>query len=89
LATIEEAVRMGILRAIKSLCGCVGHVIQEAYCALGQKVGERLEDASDAIAEQRYLAKQRAEHSAPTSSPAQQLVDITSHPVINGFKHPN
>ena len=49
---------MKILRAIKSLCGCVGHMIQETYCTLGQKVAERLEDASDAIAEQRYLAKQ-------------------------------
>jgi hypothetical protein len=78
---------MKILRAIKSLCGCVGHMIQEAYCALGQKVTERLEDASDAIAEQRYLAKQHAEHPASASPPAQQLIDVTSHRVINGFKH--
>jgi hypothetical protein len=78
---------MKILHAIKSLCGCVGHMIQEAYCALGQKVTERLEDASDAVAEQRHLAKQRAEHPASASPPAQQLIDVTSHRVINGFKH--
>jgi hypothetical protein len=80
---------MRILRAITSLCGCVGHMIQEAYCALGQKVSERLEDASDAIAEQRYLAKQRAQESAAAHPPAQQLVDVTSYRVINGFKHTN
>ncbi len=78
---------MRILRAIKSLCGCVGHMIQEAYCTLGQKVTERLEDASDAIAEQRYLAKQHAEPPASASPPAQQMIDVTGHRVINGFKH--
>jgi hypothetical protein len=64
-------------------------MIQEAYCTLGQKVAERLEDASDAIAEQRYLAKQRAEHHVPASQPAQHLIDVASYRVINGFKHPN
>jgi len=80
---------MGILRAITSLCGCVGHVIQEAYCALGQKVAERLENASDAVAEKRHLAKQRVEHPASASQTAQQMIDVTSHRVINGFKHTN
>jgi hypothetical protein len=89
LATIEEVVRMRILRAITSLCGCVGHMIQEAYCTLGQKVAERLESASDAIAEQRYLAKQRAEEPAAASPPYQHLINVTSYRVINGFKHPN
>jgi hypothetical protein len=80
---------MKILRAIKSLCGCVSHMIQETYCTLGQKVAERLEDASDAIAQQRYLSKQVAEHAAPASPPAQPLIEVRSHRVINGFKHIN
>ena len=49
---------MRFLRAITSLCGCVGHVVQEAYCALGQKVAEQLEDVSDKAelnAEERLL----------------------------------
>ena len=78
---------MRILRAIKSLCGCVGHMIQEAYCTVGQKVSERLEDAADAVAEQRYLAKQCAERPGSANPSAQQMIDVTGHRVINGFKH--
>jgi hypothetical protein len=78
---------MKILRAITSLCGCVGHMIQETYFTLGQKVAERLESASDALAEQRHLAKQRAEQPASASPPGQQMIDVTGHRVINGFKH--
>ena len=80
---------MKILRAIRSLCGCVGHMIQEAYCTLGQKVAERLEDASDAIAEQRHVAKQRAEQPTSASPASQPLIEVNGHRMINGFKHIN
>ncbi|WP_165225073.1 hypothetical protein [Aquisphaera insulae] len=39
----------------------------DAYCRLGQAVGERVEAATDALAEQRYLARRRAEEVAARS----------------------
>jgi hypothetical protein len=44
-----------ILNAIKSVFERIGHWIQESYCAVGQRVAERLESVSDAMAEKRYL----------------------------------
>jgi hypothetical protein len=64
-------------------------MVQEAYCALGQKVAERLEDVSDTMADQRYRAKRRAEHSPSIQPPAQHVIDVTDYHVINGFKHTN
>jgi hypothetical protein len=79
---------MSLFRAIKSLCGGACHWVQETYCTLGQKVGERLESASDAMAERRYLASSRAEHPA-----AGQFLPppptLTEYRVINGHKHAN
>jgi hypothetical protein len=80
---------MSLFRAIKSLCGGACHWVQEAYCALGQKVGERLESASDAMAERRYLARSRTDHPTAGHLPPQPLINITEYRVINGHKHAN
>jgi hypothetical protein len=80
---------MPLIRAIKSLCSGACHWVQEAYCALGQKVGEGLEDASDAMAERRYLATSRAEHPAAGHPPAHPAINLTEYRVINGHKHAN
>jgi hypothetical protein len=76
---------MAILHALKSLCCGVGRWIQETYCTVGQRVAERLEDVSDAMAEQRY----RAEHPQSPEPPIQQAIDVTDYRVINGYKHTN
>ena len=52
---------MSIVRGIKSALGCVGHWIGEAYCAISQRIAERIEQASDSIAEQRRLAERQVE----------------------------
>jgi len=80
---------MPLIRAIKSLFGGACHWVQETYCALGQKVGERLEDASDAMAERRYLANSRTEHPAAGHLPAHPTINLTEYRVINGHKHAN
>jgi hypothetical protein len=80
---------MSLFRAIKSLCGGACHWIQETYCAVGQKVGERIEDASDAMAERRYLANCRAQHPASSHLPPKPAINATEYRVINGHKHPN
>ena len=51
------------------------------------EVAERLEDASDAIAEHSLPAKQPSEPPASASPPPQPLIDVKGHRVINGFKH--
>ena len=79
---------MSLIRAIKSVCGGACHWVQEAYCALGQRVGERLEDASDAMAERRDLLSTRTEHS-DDRLPPQTVINLTDYRVINGHKHPN
>jgi hypothetical protein len=80
---------MSIIRAIKCVIGGVGHWLQEAYCVIGQRVGEQLECASDALATKRYLAGQRAQESASGRTSSQQILDVPSFRVINGHKHPN
>ncbi|WP_148597140.1 hypothetical protein [Aquisphaera giovannonii] len=45
----------------------VGEWIGDAFCLVGQAVGERLEAAADAVAEQRYLARRRAEEASERS----------------------
>jgi hypothetical protein len=74
---------MSILRTIKSLCCGVGHWIQETYCAVGQKVAERIEHVSDGLAERRY----RAEHPTPPQPPIQQVIDVKDYHITNGYKH--
>jgi hypothetical protein len=80
---------MSLFRAIKSLCSNACHWVQEAYCAVGQKVGERVEDASDAMAERRYLASSSAQHPAAAHLSSHPVVGLTEYRVINGHKHAN
>jgi hypothetical protein len=80
---------MSLFRAIKSLCGGACHWVQETYCALGQRVGERLERASDAIAERRYLASSDSKNPNPSHLTPQPTVHMTEYRIINGHKHTN
>ncbi len=38
---------MSMLRVIRSTLGCAGHWIGETYCAVSQKIAERIEKISD------------------------------------------
>jgi len=80
---------MSIFRMIKSTLGCAGHWIGESYCAVGQKIAERIEKISDTIAEQRHLAEHHAEHVRTTHVPSQQVIDINEFRVVNGHRHLN
>ena len=53
---------MSMFRMIGSTLGSAGHWIGETYCAVGQKIAERIEKISDTIAEQRHLAEAREHH---------------------------
>jgi hypothetical protein len=74
------------LRAIKSLVQGAGHWIQEAYCSVGQRVGERLEAISDAIAEHRYLASRPANAPEPRAR-RETVIEVPAFRPINGHKH--
>lgn len=80
---------MSLFRAIKSVLGGAGHWIQETYCSAGQKIGERLEQISDSVAEKKYLAQRRPEHPGPSHSPVRPLIELKDYRVINGHKHPS
>jgi hypothetical protein len=78
---------MSILRKIKSMCDSVAYWIQESYCCIGQRVAERIEVASDAMAEKRHLAHRRS-HKGISEPPATaQTINITGYRVMNGYKH--
>jgi hypothetical protein len=76
---------MSIIRVIKSALHGVGHWIGETYCSVGQSVAERIEQISDTVAEQRYLA----EHPETTHPPSHHVIDINEFRVVNGHKHLN
>jgi len=76
---------MSMYRVIKSALHGVGHWIGETYCSVGQRVAERIEQISDTVAEQRYLA----EHPETTHLPARHVIDIKGFRVVNGHKHLN
>ena len=76
---------MSMFRMIRSTLGCAGHWIGETYCAVGQKIAERIEKTSDTIAERRHLA----EHVRTTHVPSQQVIDIKEFRVVNGHRHLN
>jgi len=80
---------MSMLRVIRSTLGCAGHWIGETYCAISQKIAERIEKNSDTIAEQRHLAEHHAEHVRTTHVPSQQVIDISEDHVVNGHRHLN
>lgn len=80
---------MSMFRMIGSTLGCAGHWIGETYCAVGQKIAERIEKISDTIAEQRHLAEHHAEHERTTHVPSQQVIDIKELRVVNGHRHLN
>ncbi len=74
---------MSMLRAIRSTLDCAGHWIGETYCAVSQRIAERIEQISDTIAEQRHLA----EHARTTHVPSHQVIDIKDLRVVNGHRH--
>ncbi len=76
---------MSLFRMIGSTLGCAGHWIGETYCAVGQKIAERIEKTSDTIAERRHLA----EHVRTTHVPSQQVIDVKELQVVNGHRHLN
>ena len=78
---------MSLLSAFKSVLAGAGRWIQEAYCSLGQKVGERVEQISDNIAEQRHLAACPLDQPPPGPAPAGPMVELKDHRVINGHRH--
>ncbi len=78
---------MSMLRVIRSTLGCAGHWIGETYCAVGQKIAERIEKISDTIAEQRHLAEHHAEHVRTTNVLSQQVIDINEYSQVNGHRH--
>jgi hypothetical protein len=80
---------MALIRAIKSAFTGAGNWIQEAYAAIGQKVAERLETASDALAEKRYRSEHRANPPETVIVPKHQVIELKPYGVINGHKHPN
>jgi len=80
---------MSMFRMIGSTLGCAGHWIGETYCAVSQKIAERIEKISDTIAEQRHLAEHHAEHERTTHVPSQQVIDVKEFRVVNGHRHFN
>jgi hypothetical protein len=80
---------MSMFRMIKSALHGVGHWIGETYCSVGQRVAERIEQISDTVAEQRYLAEHRAEQPSSTRLPVHHVIDVSEFRIINGHKHPN
>ena len=80
---------MTMLRVIGSTLGCAGHWIGETYCAVSQKIAERIEKISDTVAEQRHLAEHHAEHMRTTHVTSQQVIDIMEYRVVNGHRHLN
>jgi len=78
---------MSLLRVIGSTLGCAGHWIGEAYCAVSQKIAERIEQISDTIAEQRHLAEHHAERVRTTHVPSNQVIEIKDYRVVNGHRH--
>jgi len=80
---------MSMFRMIGSTLGCAGHWIGETYCAVGQKIAERVEKISDSIAEQRHLAEHHAEHERTTHVPSQQVIHTKEFRVVNGHRHLN
>ena len=80
---------MSMFRMIGSTLGCAGHWIGETYCAVSQKIAERIEIISDTIAEQRHLAEHHAEHERTTHVPSQQVIDVKEFRVVNGHRHFN
>ncbi|MGC8643961.1 MAG: hypothetical protein ACP5XB_29230 [Isosphaeraceae bacterium] len=80
---------MLLFRAIKSLVTGARDWVQETYCALGQKVAEQIETASDVIAEKRYLAEHPVPNAEAVVVPEPRAVELASYRVINGHKHPD
>jgi hypothetical protein len=80
---------MSMLRVIGSTLSCTGHWIGETYCAVSQKIAERIEKISDTIAEQRHLAEHHAEHERTAHVPSHQAIDIKEFQVVNGHRHLN
>ncbi|MGA2701282.1 MAG: hypothetical protein ABSH35_09305 [Isosphaeraceae bacterium] len=80
---------MSMLRVIRSTLGCAGHWIGETYCAVSQKIAERIEKISDTIAEQRHLAERPAVQVRTTHVPSHQVIDIRGYRVVNGHRHLN
>jgi len=78
---------MSMLSLIRSTLGCAGHWIGETYCAVSQKVAERIEEISDTVAEQRHLAEHHAEHVRTAHVPSQQVIDIKDSRIVNGHRH--
>ena len=78
---------MSMLRLIRSSLDCAGHWIGETYCAVSQKIAERIEQISDTIAEQRHLAEHHAEHARTTHVPTHQVIGIKDFRVVNGHRH--
>ena len=83
----KEASCMSLFRAIKSVLGGAGHWIAETYCTVGQKLGERVEQISDAVAEKKYLAQPRPEYPEPGHSSLVPLIEHKDYRKINGHKH--
>ena len=75
------------LRALHSVVHGVGHWIQEAYCAVGQNVVERLEQVSDTIAERRYLASHPGRVIRPAPPAPRAAIEIPVHPILNGHQY--
>jgi hypothetical protein len=74
---------MFIFNMFRSAVDCAGRFIGEAYCGACEKISERIEQASDAIAEGRHQAIYiKKKHGAK-----QQVVDFTKVQIINGHKH--
>jgi len=80
---------MSLFCAIKSLLGGAGHWVQETYCSVGQKIGERLEQISDCVAERKHLAQHRPEYRRTSQGPVRPLIELKDYRVINGHKHAN
>jgi hypothetical protein len=78
---------MSMFRAITSALGCAGHWIGETYCALGQRIAERIEQVSDTIAEERHLAERQVERVGKSHGSAQQVIQIQEFRVVNGHRH--
>jgi hypothetical protein len=80
---------MSMIRVIMSTMGCAGHWIGETYCALGQKIAERIEQVSDTIAEQRHLAERQVKRVSNSHVSTQQVIEIKEFRAVNGHRHLN
>jgi hypothetical protein len=78
---------MLFIRAMKSALRRAGFWIGEAYCVAGEKIGERIERVSDAIAEGSRPAERPSEWMSVPPSTAARANETARLPAVNGHKH--